>query len=459
MRLPAWTDGQNTFSTFFIKTRHGIIKYWVVSCPIRNHGGTKQYQEANFMVHDNELGFNIRKLAHEYMRVMKPGAGSPVVSAALTEDTALSAIAETQRKIRTDVHSYLERKGIIMNEKDLLSLDTVDASALFKEYIIRKENKENKSVQLPIPGRLCRDDSGKPHICDAVTEGPAINLIPCFEKGVLKVNKKRYIAWEIVRLDACGAEIDAGIRLYDYIKTGTWQVNLIMDVAVSDTFDNINGEKAYIKREKYYDTVSFLEMVESDLHEMEKRYRWGSGEKLILRESDIPYAKRYEKNTEQFSEYIPLIFFDTIAYVNMMLGRKKIKETRQKERTGDTENGMETTNCNSGKTNEKQGGSDKPEKIVRKLYVDAGEISFKSDTKPRAAGRNTVRSYSMATWKRKGHLRVYKNGKTVYIKEQICHRKGLDGDGSGIPPKLIKVIRKGGTGQDGGSENKKREQV
>ena len=120
---------------------------------------------------------------------------------------------------------------------------------------------------------------------------------------------------------------------------------------------------------------------------------------------------------------------------------------------------METTNCNSGKTNEKQGGSDKPEKIVRKLYVDAGEISFKSDTKPRAAGRNTVRSYSMATWKRKGHLRVYKNGKTVYIKEQICHRKGLDGDGSRIPPKLIKVIRKGGTGQDGGSENKKREQV
>ena len=45
---------------------------------------------------------------------------------------------------------------------------------------------------------------------------------------------------------------------------------------------------------------------------------------------------------------------------------------------------------------------------------------------------NIVRNFHVDAWKTRGHMRTYKSGKTVYIKETTHHRKAHNGDAQNV---------------------------
>ena len=43
-----------------------------------------------------------------------------------------------------------------------------------------------------------------------------------------------------------------------------------------------------------------------------------------------------------------------------------------------------------------------------------------------------MRNFHVDAWKTRGHMRTYKSGKTVYIKETTHHRKAHNGDAQNV---------------------------
>lgn len=75
-----------------------------------------------------------------------------------------------------------------------------------------------------------------------------------------------------------------------------------------------------------------------------------------------------------------------------------------------------------------------PERRVRV----SGLVKFSSAMPPKPASK-TSREYKTASWTARGHVRRYKNGKQVYIKPVVKHRKALAGK-EGHVPSTVKII-------------------
>ena len=100
--------------------------------------------------------------------------------------------------------------------------------------------------------------------------------------------------------------------------------------------------------------------------------------------------------------------------------------------------------------------SEKP-KAVRgsgnKIKTEAGEIDknpkprivrsmsngliISSVKIPKPMSPDTIRKYHIEAWRSRGHIRHYKSGKTVYVRESIHHRKCLANDEKSIIPQTI----------------------
>ena len=76
--------------------------------------------------------------------------------------------------------------------------------------------------------------------------------------------------------------------------------------------------------------------------------------------------------------------------------------------------------------------------IPRKLVRTIGKITVKSEKIPKQSTERTVIKYKVASWKRRGFIRHYKSGKTVYIKETTHHRHCLN-DETQTPQSVIKL--------------------
>ena len=50
-----------------------------------------------------------------------------------------------------------------------------------------------------------------------------------------------------------------------------------------------------------------------------------------------------------------------------------------------------------------------------------GNVQIRSSQKPRKPC--TSITYHVDSWTKRGHIRHYKSGKTVYIPEKVCHRR------------------------------------
>ena len=74
----------------------------------------------------------------------------------------------------------------------------------------------------------------------------------------------------------------------------------------------------------------------------------------------------------------------------------------------------------------------KDERIVRKL---GSSVLLKSVKAPSANTKERGVTYKLSSWSRRGHVRHYKTGKVIWIREQEVHRKAFQGSESGTVSK------------------------
>ena len=111
-------------------------------------------------------------------------------------------------------------------------------------------------------------------------------------------------------------------------------------------------------------------------------------------------------------------FLDNIEWVNWTLECAKEKPKKKRE-------------PKKAKTSISK-NPETPKRVTRVL----NGIEFKSESIPRASSPRSI-TYKTPSWTRRGFVRHYKNGKTVYVKPCECHRVGMNGDTSPAPTTTI----------------------
>lgn len=237
-------------------------------------------------------------------------------------------------------------------------------------------------------------------------------IIPPFKEGTMKINRHRYVKWCIQEINE--EEQSYWVSLEDYAYDGVWlQDNLLVgQFCWNPKVDE--GKSGYHRTAG--DPLSLL--IEKDLKEDVPGL--DEDTRSYLTDVAIPYLRSVEDDEDLDDVF--LHFVGAIIYTNIKLLHSKPKAIRG------SGNKIKTSAGDVDK-------SPKP-KIVR--TIDGG-IRITSVKPPRPASPDTIRTYHIAAWKSRGHIRHYKNGKTVYVRESIHHRKCLQEETPVIPQTIIKV--------------------
>lgn len=323
-----------------------------------------------------------------------------------------------------DVCRYIDENRILMpmTGEETKKLDTIDASKLFDRSTSR-EHGRNIITLLPKP---VYSGIGNDVDTSALT---AIDYLPCFEKGRLIVAKKRSICWEIQKLDIQESGIDASIRIWDCIEDDSYCVCCASDIIkLSDFLGNDeNGHPIICKFSMIYNGKKAAEYADKNIKLMKSLYKWGDRESFLF---DVAVKDYIRDKIDGFycRDYFPAVFLNTIMHINHILSDNKGKS--MKKRDSGTIGNMERKNNTD---------SVQPGCITRTICVGGKNVSFTSKSRPRPASASLVRTYSVAQWKRKATVRKYKSGKTAYIRETVCHRKGFETDGTDVPQRVIRI--------------------
>lgn len=420
---------------------------------------------------------NVKKTAMDYWKkFMQKSIGSMLANS----DPVKSAINDLQMRtinMSRDFNSYFTKTGYAISESQIEHLDTIDMTTIFSGMDYVRDNANEKLTYMPRPFQLGGDpESGY------ITKGPAINMLPCFEQGSVKVNKKRYIVWKIKTLKLEEAEIKADICLWNYVKSHNgWNLTCMVNTILSDfielkakaeenrkfmefadkienvirsienkpqamtqTIETENGKikfdlsetnglmenDCYICMLDYHDQQWFAKYVCDNINDVSAFCHWTEREHYIMKNIVAPSAGQYGFSGKELAQLTVFLFYDIIGYVNEQLKNKKVKK-KTTSISKKTEEIKMTTTINKD--------AEQPEQMIHVLNVGEKQISFKSDKKPKAATEKLMRTYSVATWKRRATTRVYKNGKTIHVKESVCHRKGFESVDGEVPQSIMRI--------------------
>lgn len=339
---------------------------------------------------------DIERLTINYFKKRKKNA-LEVSERYSEDDTADSFLLKNMRRYS----NWAVEKGLVDDRKAIKSMDTIDFSNVYNDAI-----ELGKRSAMPSVG-LTDEEIAKVDACWAL-------IIPPFKTGVLKVNKQRYVKYEIQEVD----EEENGYLIWidDYAFEKVW----LLENTFAGFFKwDKNGKSINKKCLFATDGFTMDKIISKNLKDNEKD--WNQDDILYFNEVLIPALRKHIKKDDL--DTVMLHFALDMIRTNLELTESKPKAVRGSGNKIKTAAGEIERNP-------------KP-KIVRAL---ANGITFKSVKIPKASSEETIRRYSVEAWKTRGHIRHYKNGKTVYIRESVHHRKCLEGKGkSAIPQTIIKV--------------------
>ena len=246
-------------------------------------------------------------------------------------------------------------------------------------------------------------------------------LIPCFTEGVYQINTARYFYWNVKDVNIQDKTIT--VHLMDYMRTKQyWQPGVS---CVAKITTGAYAEKAYYayklsEKMLFPDIYGLIPVKDLGWNSAEISI-WESMQKAVQKYADTQLKK---DNTDNCKELVKL-FVKYTDLTNTMLYLNKPTKGR-KDKTSKT--------STSKSRHEIISDAEEPKKLIR--YV--GPLYVKSSKIPKAPTEKTIIHYKTASWKARGHIRVYKSGKTVYIKESIKRRKQLKDTNTENKPVLIK---------------------
>lgn len=306
-----------------------------------------------------------------------------------------------------DFGKWAATKGYIKSRKEIKSLDCIDFS---KVVDARLEEATMPAMELTQAECEAADD------CWYLIVPPLMN-------GVLRINRGRYFEFEITGIYE--ENHSYSFEIFDYAcEYGSW----IMENKISGFIGwDLNYEYSDRQPGSLNPHLVHIEKGEKIGEIMERLALelsgWSEDELLFFNKVTIPRMKQVGKEDDFGS--VVVHFALAVIRTNMQLMQGRPKPVR----------GM-------GRKVNPVIGDEKPSKpqVVRAL---SNGIEIKSVKVPKVMTGELVRRYSLAAWNTRGHIRRYKNGKTVWIKPSVHHRKCLmdekAGDDISVPQTVIEV--------------------
>lgn len=314
-------------------------------------------------------------------------------------------VAESNIDMEMLFRQYMQRltdDGVMLKLSDVKKMDILDITS----FAVLPED----GYTIPRISDASREER------DAIERLDWYSLIPCFEKGALKLNRFRYIVFEIEEVDPENRSVT--IRLYDYMRiNGVWQTGVATTIKATDfreldkTMDDATGlpvtHHVVIEHFEDRDFEELYTMYEWNELGWTKR-QWGFWEDVVIRNTRAVSEKlKDEYNTSQ-CEQLAAVFLKIIGRCNAMLEMNKpsrpVKNAVPK--------GRRTAVYEQGSA---------PGRKTRNV----GLLKVQSKNIPKKPCLETIVTYKVAKWTVRGHVRHYANGREVYIKPAVRKRKAL----------------------------------
>lgn len=289
-----------------------------------------------------------------------------------------------------------------MTFKELKGKDRIDIRPIFpnktKDPGLRPLIKAKPEYKIPIPEKQT-----------------FFNLIPCFKEGVFHHNENQYVYWLIKDINTDEQTIDILLQYYNKEPYQIWQPTASGIITCEIDKNNSAEINVYVKNPSTLKMELDMPLIYStnDLSwTPTKKDIWqNTNQKLysIKKHKDQHYA--FIKNTCVFLEYTCL--------VNYLLSQQKVK-------------------TQTPKTGTKIKSKYDAETDIKVKKRTLGILNITSVRPPKRANAKIIRTYRLPSWKTRGHIRHYKSGKTVYIKECTHHRKQLKQTDI-VPQTIIKL--------------------
>lgn len=319
-----------------------------------------------------------------------------------------------------EYNRILIEKGYGLARTELLKKDLIDARGLFDLTHI-------EPWQAPNPNGGLDDKLW-------LIQNYWYACVPCFPEGVIQVNRKRYIYWKLTDISIEENRMLLYLKDYVFYDDTGWQIGVSGSVAW--TFGDPESEiMSAIKEERQMkmqyaripdDEWSFERLytaldLNSDLH-------WSPRQQQLWKESVLKFArltaqKFWDAKQKTALDDLAELFTGYMLRVNYVLDRDKQEKS---VRAGNAEE--RKAEDRKRQAQKAAGQKPVPERRIRTI----GAIQITSIQKPCASTAKSPANYTKASWKSRGHIRTYKNGKRVYVKESVHHRKALRNKDDGI---------------------------
>ena len=235
--------------------------------------------------------------------------------------------------------------------------------------------------------------------------------IPCYNEGVYWYSKGKYIYWKLQEVNSSEHFISVYLRYY-FLNDGIWSCGPSGTVKyVLNSTSGIEGCEIICQKEYSSEDLLFL------LND--KIVGWNKIEANIWDHAKREYATLLknswkEQNIDEHEATLIRPFLVNTIFLSIQLVKNKVSCPKSSVKKG----AVLPQTAPVGTSN-----AERPVRIV-------GNISIKAEHAPRKPC--TMRNFHVDAWKTRGHMRTYKSGKTVYIKETTHHRKAHNGDAQNV---------------------------
>lgn len=260
-------------------------------------------------------------------------------------------------------------------------------------------------------------------------------FLPCFQKGVLQINESRFNYFEIQELNL--DTLTAKIQLTDYITTdGLIQIGRSVTFQLtgypqtkcplfSGIAEQLTTHIRQLGVKTFIDIYQEIPPVKTGWTRPMIKY-W----EAITLQNAVDQEYKFQQMHIDYGNQMATTFLFLIGIANYYLSKQKptlVKQPKYIDNKQQPEN-KPATESNIDPID--------PTEPIRRIRT-VGTVRFISAKPPKPVNAKTVRQYHIAEWTVRGHTRTYANGKTVYIKPQVKHRKLLQNHTNQKPQNII----------------------
>lgn len=343
--------------------------------------------------------------------------------------------------MHTDMHdAYQEamiQNGLALSAENLLHQDRIDLTFLADETA-QWAMPEIPSVYLKQMKAAMPEKPEEQFYC----------YLPCFQSGVLKVNIGRLMYFEITDLNL--DEQTAKINVTDYILDNDQKCQIgrsvILAISTRQVSPNLPQKElpaeyliegftpnapGILNQYRILESSSF-----ADLYTIlpPKALKWTRPMvkfwEAVTLQNAVDQDEKFRRCGIDPADQLARYFIQGICLSNYFLTKHRPVLLDKQQKPQD-----ESVNTTKSKSTPTLAPIDpnQPIKHIRKV----GVIQFISNKPPRKPNQKTARQYHVAVWTVRGHVRKYANGKTVYIKPTVKHRKALQNHINSRPQNII----------------------